>query len=80
VVATGLLPRAASGHPPMKLYRWRELRELLAPCGEVVTASATGLFADDAVDLDLVARLELDLGAEPGAVDAGAHILAVVRV
>jgi hypothetical protein len=61
VTASGLLPREYGGHLPMKMYRWRELRDLLSPHGEIVAASATGL------------------GAEP-ALDAGRHILAVVRV
>jgi hypothetical protein len=77
VVETGLLPRAESGHPPMKLFRWRELRALLEPHGEIVAASATGLFHGES---GLLARIELDLGAEPGAVDLGNHILAVLRV
>jgi SAM-dependent methyltransferase len=80
VVATGLLPRAYGGHLPMKLYRWRELSELMASHGEVVAATATGLFADSAAHEPLLAHLELELGAEPGAIDAGRHILAVLRV
>ncbi|HST18859.1 MAG TPA: class I SAM-dependent methyltransferase [Gaiellaceae bacterium] len=83
VVASGLLPSAASsGHLPMRLYRWRELDELLLGAGTLVAASATGLFpnTEDSDGARLLARLELDLGAEPGALDAGAHILAVVRV
>lgn len=77
VIATGILPQAESGHPAMKLFRWSELRDLLAAHGEVVAASATGLFHGDDPRL---AAVELDLGAEPGAVDMGAHILAVARV
>jgi len=77
VVSTGVLPRAASGHPPMKLFRWRELRALLEQHGTVVAASATGLFAGDS---ELERGLELDLGAESGAVDMGPHMLAVLQV
>jgi SAM-dependent methyltransferase len=77
VVESGVLPQSESGHPAMKLYRWRELRALLEAHGEVVAASATGLFHGDS---GLLARIELDLGAEPGAIDLGNHILAVVRV
>lgn len=80
VTSSGLLPEAYGGHLPMKLYRWRELSELLSPFGEVVAASATGLFADSAEHGALLSRLEIDLGAEPGAIDAGRHILAVLRV
>jgi ubiquinone/menaquinone biosynthesis C-methylase UbiE len=83
IVATGMLPSAHSGHPAMKLYRWRELRDLLARHGEVVAVSATGIFGTDPEEPELRAlleRLELDLGAEPGAIESGPHILAVVRV
>lgn len=62
------------------LYRWADLSALLAAHGEIAAAAATGLFTDSPEHEDLLARLELDLGAEPGAIDAGRHILAVVRV
>jgi SAM-dependent methyltransferase len=80
VVESGHLPREYGGHLPMKLYRWRELSDLLSQHGEIVAATATGLFKDSAEHGELLARLELDLGAEPGAIDAGRHILAVVRI
>jgi SAM-dependent methyltransferase len=80
VVATGHLPTEFGGHLPMKMYRWSELSELLSAHGEIVAATATGLFADAPEHQDLLAGLELDLGAERGAIDAGHHILAVVRV
>jgi SAM-dependent methyltransferase len=77
IVASGVLPQSPTGHPAMKLFRWSELRAMLEAHGRIVAATATGLFHGDA---ELLARLELDLGAEPGAIDMGAHILAVVRV
>jgi 2-polyprenyl-3-methyl-5-hydroxy-6-metoxy-1,4-benzoquinol methylase len=80
VTSTGFLPEQYGGHLPMKLYRWRELAALLASAGEVVAASATGLFRDAPDHADLLEELELDLGREPGAIDAGRHILAVVRI
>jgi len=82
VTGTGLLPSGASGgHLPMRMYRWRELEALLGEAGTVVAASAAGLFQGTADgQAELLAELELDLGAEPGALDAGAHILAVVRL
>jgi hypothetical protein len=81
VTRGGLLPSELSnGHLDMRMYRWRELRALLEPHGEVVAAAATGMFRGDTADLELLAELELDLGAEPGAVDVGTHILAVVQV
>ena len=64
----------------MRLYRWRELRSLLEPHGRIVAASACGMFARDDADPELLADLERDLGAEPGAIDVGHHILAVVEV
>jgi hypothetical protein len=64
------------------MYRWRELRALLEPHGQVVAAAATGMFQARPEEPELRAlleRLELDLGAEPGAIESGQHMLAVVR-
>jgi ubiquinone/menaquinone biosynthesis C-methylase UbiE len=83
VNATGVLTPDLGAHGlTMKMYRWRELRDLLAAHGEVVVASATGLVNETPDDPDLrklTERIELELGAEPGAIDIGRHILAVVR-
>ena len=62
------------------LYRSNELRALLEPHGTVVAASATGIFTGSDADPALLADLELDLGAEPGALDLGNHILVVLEV
>lgn len=84
VNATGVLTPGLGAHGlTMKMYRWRELRELLEAHGDVVAASATGLVTTTPEDADLRAlaeRIELDVGAEPGAIDIGHHILAVMRV
>lgn len=84
VNATGVLTPGLGAHGlTMKMYRWRELQELLSPHGEIVAASATGLVAATPEDPDLRAfaeRVELDVGAEPGAIDIGRHIIAVTRV
>jgi len=83
VVETGTLPTEYGGHLPMKLYRWRELQALLSEHGEIGAAAAAGLISDldDSDDRsELLTELEIGLGAEPGAVDAGRHILAVVRL
>jgi hypothetical protein len=64
----------------MRLYRWSELRALLEPHGAIVAASAAGMFARDEADPELLAELERDLGAEPGALDTGHHIVAVLQV
>lgn len=85
IVATGLLPEGPDlGHLAMRLFRWRELKELLEQHGEIVAASATGLLRptrdpEDPELRALLARLELELAAEPGALDCGPHMLAVVR-
>jgi SAM-dependent methyltransferase len=85
IVATGFLPEGPGlGHLAMRLFRWRELEELLSRHGEVVAASATGLIrpSRDPEDPELralLARLELELAAEPGAIDCAPHMLAVVR-
>jgi SAM-dependent methyltransferase len=64
-----------------RLYRWRSLRALLErhPC-RIVTASAANFFsvANDAWD-DRFLEVEIDACREPGALDGGTHILAVVE-
>jgi SAM-dependent methyltransferase len=85
IVATGLLPEGPDlGHLAMRLFRWRELEELLGRHGEIVAASATGLLRptqspEDSGLRALLRRVELELAAEPGALDCGPHMLAVVR-
>jgi SAM-dependent methyltransferase len=83
IVRTGFLPEAPDyGHLPMRLYRWRELAALLAPHGEIVAASAAGLIDADPPEPELrdaLARIEIELAAEPGALDCGTHAVAVVR-
>lgn len=84
IVRTGFLPDVPDyGHLPMKLFRWRELERLLTPHGEIVAASAAGLLhALSPAEPELrqaLARVELDLAAEPGALDCGPHIVAVLE-
>ena len=85
IVTTGLLPEGPElGHLSMKLYRWRELRDLLEPHGEIVAASATGLLRPSEPPADpelraLLGRMELELAREPGALDCAPHMLAVLR-
>jgi ubiquinone/menaquinone biosynthesis C-methylase UbiE len=82
-VRTGVLPEGDGyGHLEMKLFRWSELERLLSGHGTIVAASAAGLLAahpDEPELRELLARVELDVGAEPGAISCGEHILAVVR-
>lgn len=84
IVRTGLLPEEPDyGHLPMKLYRWSELEELLSRHGTIVAASAAGLLPTERPEepelREFIARTELALAAEPGALSCGQHILAVVR-
>lgn len=79
----GLLPEGDDyGHLRMRMFRWSELEELLSRHGTVVAASAAGLLAAEPSEpelRELLARVELDLGAERGAISCGEHILAVLR-
>jgi ubiquinone/menaquinone biosynthesis C-methylase UbiE len=81
---TGYLREGADyGHLALQLFRWRDLQALLEQHGEVVAVAAAGLFKADPADAEvrrLLAQLELELGREPGAVDGGEHILAVVQL
>lgn len=84
IVRTGLLPQGEGyGHLPMKVYRWSELEALLSRHGTIVAASAAGLlpalYPDDPELMEFIARVELELASEPGALSCGQHILAVVR-
>jgi SAM-dependent methyltransferase len=84
IVRTGLLPEDPDyGHLPMKLYRWSELETLLSGHGTIVAASAAGLLptveTDDPELRAFLARAELELAAEPGAISCGLHILTVLR-
>lgn len=79
----GILPEGEGyGHLAMRMFRWSELEALLSRHGSVVAASAAGLFAAEPAEpelRDLLARVELELGAEPGVISCGEHILAVLR-
>lgn len=79
----GILPEGDDyGHLRMRMFRWSELQELLARHGTVVGATAAGMFAVEPAEpelRELLARVELELGAEPGAISSGQHILAVLR-
>jgi ubiquinone/menaquinone biosynthesis C-methylase UbiE len=84
IIRTGVLPEKPDyGHLDMRLFRWRELQAVIEPHGTIVAAAAAGLLKIDEPPephlRDLLTRLELDLGAEPGAIDGGEHMLAVLR-
>jgi SAM-dependent methyltransferase len=82
VSTTGHLPpEHSNGHLEMQLYRPSGLARLLEPHGDVVAMAAAGMFREtEDDDLELLAELELDFGAEPGAVALGRHIIGVLRV
>jgi hypothetical protein len=93
VVRTGHLPDNHSTLGPMHLFTWAELRALLErhAC-DVVVASAANLLSirndetcerwisDDPAIWDRFLAWEIEACAEPGAIDGGTHMIAVVRV
>jgi SAM-dependent methyltransferase len=90
VVRSGILPPELSrGHLTMRLFRWSELEALLAsqPCrllaasaSELSPAAEHELWPQLEPDLrEALVRWELELAAEPGALNAGAHIIAVLE-
>jgi SAM-dependent methyltransferase len=90
VVAGGILPPELSrGHLTMRLFRWSELEEILArqQC-ELLAASASELSPGAEHSLwpnlepglrEALVRWEIELAAEPGALNAGSHIIVVAR-
>jgi SAM-dependent methyltransferase len=92
IVDTGHLPENHSTLGPMHLYTWAELRALLErhPC-DIVAASAANFLSigndetcerwirDDPAVWERLLAWELAACAEPGAIDGGTHIVAVVR-
>jgi ubiquinone/menaquinone biosynthesis C-methylase UbiE len=83
VFATGLLDGEVNNGHVMRLYRWAEFRALLErhPC-HVVAATATNFLSagneDFTVDEHWL-EIELAVCREPGALDGGTHITAVVK-
>ena len=88
LLASGDLGRQTNRGHECHMFRWRELSELLTRHGSVLSASATNFLTarDDTVmdsasddERAQIQRWELDLCREPGALDAGTHILAVLQ-
>ena len=88
VLASGDLNRAQNLGHECHMFRWCELRDLLEVYGDVVGASAANFATvghDDVMgaatpdEQAQVLRWELELCREPGALDAGTHIVAVLR-
>lgn len=89
IVHSGDLPRDINAGHECHMYRWAELAALLAPHGEVVGASASNFLTAQSDDMfescsdaerAQLLRWELEVCREPGALDGGTHILAVLRV
>ena len=91
IVGTGFLPGHHSTLGPMHLYTWDELEAMLRrhPC-EIVTASAANFLSignDETCERwladqsmwDRFLSWEIEACAQPGAIDGGTHIIAVVR-
>ena len=92
IVETGYLPDNHSTLGPMHLYTWTELRALLErhPC-DIVAASAANFLSigndetcerwirDDPAMWRRFLAWEITLCTEPGAIDGGTHIVAVVE-
>jgi SAM-dependent methyltransferase len=88
VLRTGDLSRDTNAGHECHMYRWSELAQLLLGYGEIVGASATNfltaqhdeeLNAASEVELQQILRWELELCREPGVLDGGTHMLAVLR-
>ena len=81
VIETGLLPADINEGHVCRLYRWREFEALLAPhpC-RLLAASASNFLSVGREEFD-ERFLEIEIAAcrEPGALDAGTHILAAVE-
>ncbi len=92
ILETGdLPPNHSSMGMPVHLFSWADLRERLDrhPC-ELVAASASNFLSvgndevcerwlQDPVMWDRFLAWEVDSCAQPGAIDAGTHIIAVIR-
>jgi SAM-dependent methyltransferase len=84
VFATGVLTAEVNNGHVMKMYRWAELEALLArhPC-RALTASASNFLVvgneDTFVQDERWLELELAACREPGALDAGTHILVALE-
>jgi SAM-dependent methyltransferase len=84
VFETGILTARINNLHVMKLYRWREVEALLArhPCRLLAASAANFVVIGHDEDFTRDERwLELELAAcrEPGALDAGTHIVVAVE-
>ncbi len=80
VLATGDLPADLNRGHVCRLYRWSDLQELLGrhPCRVAAASAANFISVNEAWD-DRFLEIELAACREPGVLDGGTHILAVVE-
>jgi SAM-dependent methyltransferase len=81
VFATGDLPGDINNGHVCRLYRWSDLEALLErhPCRLVTASAANFLSAGNERWDERFLELEMDACREPGALDGGTHIVAVVE-
>lgn len=88
LLAHGDLARETNRGHECHMFRWQELSELLARHGTVLSASASNFLTarddellDGATDAEQTSVLawELEVCREPGALDGGTHIVAVLQ-
>jgi SAM-dependent methyltransferase len=84
VFSTGLLTAEINDDHVMKMYRWAELEALLArhPCRLLVASASNYLVVgneDTFVQDERWLELELEACREPGALDAGTHIVVALE-
>ncbi len=87
IVRTGDLARETNNGHECHMYRWSELARLLNGHGDIVGASASNFVSlqnDEAIEgasdaeRERILHWEMELCREPGALDGGTHILAVL--
>jgi SAM-dependent methyltransferase len=81
IVATGVLPADVNKGHVCRLYRWRELEALLGrhPCRLVAASAANFISAGNDSWDERFLEIEIAACREPGALDGGTHIVAVVE-
>ncbi len=79
--ATGDLPGDMNRGHICRLYRWSDLERLLAahPCRVVTTSASNFLSVSNESWDDRFLEYEIEACREPGALDGGTHIVAVVE-
>ncbi|CAN5791477.1 hypothetical protein BH18ACT13_BH18ACT13_20310 [soil metagenome] len=81
IFATGDLSAELNNGHVLRLYRWSDLDRLFArhACRVVVASAANFLSVDNELWEDRFLELEIEACREPGALDGGTHIAAVLE-